>query len=81
MKTRIIMLAAAIAWASQAGAAQDIEEVVVTATKRAATIRDVPFSINAQTQEDIQRTGASSLEDLARNVAGLTVQNLGPGQS
>jgi iron complex outermembrane receptor protein len=81
MKTRIIMLAAAIAWASQSGAAQDIEEVVVTATKRAATIRDVPFSINAQTQEDIQRTGASSLEDLARNVAGLTVQNLGPGQS
>lgn len=58
-----------------------IEEIVVTATKRASRIQDVPFSINAQTQEDIDRTGASNLEELSRNVAGLTVQNLGPGQS
>lgn len=55
--------------------------IVVTATKRNATIQDVPFSINAQTQEDIQRSGAATLEDLSRNVAGLNVQNLGPGQS
>lgn len=59
----------------------EIEEVVVTATKRESTIQDLPFSINAQTQEDIQRSGANSLEDLSRSVAGLTIQNLGPGQS
>jgi outer membrane receptor protein involved in Fe transport len=41
----------------------------------------VPFSINAQTEEDIQRLGAGTIEDLSRNVAGLNVQNLGPGQS
>lgn len=58
-----------------------LEEIVVTATKRASSIQDVPFSINAQTQADIQRTGAKSLEDLSRNVAGLMIQNLGPGQS
>ncbi|MCF8475084.1 MAG: TonB-dependent receptor [Emcibacter sp.] len=58
-----------------------IEEILVTATKRDSTIKDVPFSINAQTQTDIQRTGATSLEDLSRNVAGLMIQNLGPGQS
>jgi iron complex outermembrane receptor protein len=58
-----------------------VEEIVVTATKRASTIKDVPFSINAQTQADIQRTGANSLEDLSKNVAGLIIQNLGPGQS
>lgn len=57
------------------------DEVIVTATKRASTIQDVPFSINALTQEDIQRTGATNLEDVSRNVAGLTIQNLGPGQS
>ena len=56
-------------------------EIVVTATKRASTVQDVPFSVNAQTQEDIQRAHAQTLEDLSRNVAGLTVQNLGPGQS
>jgi iron complex outermembrane receptor protein len=55
--------------------------IIVTATKRDATIQDVPFSINAQTQEDIQKSGAVTLEDLSRNVAGLTIQNLGPGQS
>jgi iron complex outermembrane receptor protein len=58
-----------------------VEQVIVTATKRNATILDVPFSINAQTEQDIQRSGASTLEDLSRNVAGLTIQNLGPGQS
>lgn len=81
MKTRLLLLATTLAFASQSYAEQVIEEIVVTATKRASTIKDVPFSINAQSQADIQRSGASSLEDLARNVAGLTVQNLGPGQS
>ena len=57
-----------------------LEEIIVTATKRSSLI-DVPFSINAQSQADIQRSGATSLEDLARNVAGLMIQNLGLGQS
>lgn len=60
---------------------EGVDEIIVTATKRASSIQDVPFSINAQTQTDIERAGATSLEDVARNVAGLTIQNLGPGQS
>ncbi len=56
-------------------------EIIVTATKRASTVQDVPFSINAQTEEDIQRANASTIEEISRNVAGLAVQNLGPGQS
>jgi iron complex outermembrane receptor protein len=56
-------------------------DIIVTATKRASTVQDVPFSVNAQTQEDIQRANAQTIEDISRNVAGLTVQNLGPGQS
>lgn len=57
------------------------DDIVVTATKRATTLQDVPFSVNAQTEEDIQRANANTIEDLSRNVAGLAVQNLGPGQS
>lgn len=66
-----------------AAAANEAEgnEIIVTATKRNATLQDVPFSINAQTAEDIQKSGATSLEDISRNVAGLAIQNLGPGQS
>jgi outer membrane receptor protein involved in Fe transport len=56
-------------------------EIVVTATKRASRIQDVPFSINAQTEEDIRRANASTIEDISRNVAGLAIQNVGPGQS
>jgi len=57
------------------------DEIIVTATKRASTVQDVPFSINAQTQEDIQRANATTIEDISRNVAGLAVQNLGPGKA
>ena len=56
-------------------------DVVVTASKRDSTLQDIPFSINAQTAADIQKSGAVTLEDLSRNVAGLSIQNLGPGQS
>ncbi|MDH5456483.1 MAG: TonB-dependent receptor, partial [Gammaproteobacteria bacterium] len=80
---RSITLPVAIALLGVSGgsAAQVLEEITVTATKRETTIQDVPFSINAQTAADIKRTGATDLEELSRNVAGLTVQNLGPGQS
>ncbi|MBL8550132.1 MAG: TonB-dependent receptor [Hyphomonadaceae bacterium] len=57
------------------------EEIIVTATKRATSVLDVPFSVNAQTARAIERSGSTSLEDLSRNVAGLSIQNLGPGQS
>jgi iron complex outermembrane recepter protein len=56
-------------------------DIIVTATKRNASLQDIPFSINAQTAEDIRKSGAANLEDISRNVAGLAIQNLGPGQS
>jgi iron complex outermembrane receptor protein len=66
---------------SAKGSSETLDRIVVTATKREAKLRDVPFSINAQTEDDIQRSGAVTLEELSRNVAGLAIQNLGPGQS
>ena len=38
-------------------------EIIVTATKRASTVQDVPFSVNAHTQEDIRRANAKTLEN------------------
>ncbi|MEA3012914.1 MAG: iron complex outerrane recepter protein [Sphingomonadales bacterium] len=64
-----------------AAAPEGDQEIVVTATKRETSLLDVPFSINAQTEAMIQRSGANTIEDLSRNVAGLAIQNLGPGQS
>ncbi|MBL8531459.1 MAG: TonB-dependent receptor [Hyphomonadaceae bacterium] len=75
-------IAMAVAVAVPATAhAQNSDEIIVTATKRETSIQNVPFSVNAQTEEDIQRTGATTLEDISRSVAGMAVQNLGPGQS
>ncbi|MCH8249881.1 MAG: TonB-dependent receptor [Proteobacteria bacterium] len=79
--TRALIALLAIGVAGSAFAQGVIEEIIVTATKRESSIQDVPFSINAQSMRDIQRSGATDLEELSRNVAGLTVQNLGPGQS
>jgi len=58
-----------------------IEEILVTATKRDALVQDIPFSINVQSERDIERQQSSNLEDLSLNVPGLSIQNLGPGQS
>src|SRR4051794_16706162 len=57
------------------------EEMVVTATKREETVQNVPISVAAPTESELRDRGAQTIEDIAANVAGFTVQNLGPGQS
>ncbi|HYK03068.1 MAG TPA: TonB-dependent receptor [Thermoanaerobaculia bacterium] len=57
------------------------EVVVVTARKKEETVQDVPMSVAAPTEAQLRDLGAENIEDVAANVAGFTVQNLGPGQS
>jgi iron complex outermembrane recepter protein len=57
------------------------EEMVVTARKREETVEEVPISIAAPTESELRDRGAETIEDIAANVAGFSVQNLGPGQS
>src|SRR4051812_20167277 len=57
------------------------EEIVVTAQKRATTLQEVPFSVAAVSGKDIKQSGASNIVEVARNVPGLYVTDLGPGQS
>jgi len=57
------------------------EEIVVTAQKRATTLQEVPFSVAAVTGQDIKQSGASNIIEVARNVPGLYITDLGPGQS
>jgi iron complex outermembrane receptor protein len=58
-----------------------LDEIVVTAQKRAGSVQDTPFSVSATSQQQIRDSGAQNITDFARNVAGLTIADLGPGQS
>jgi iron complex outermembrane receptor protein len=57
------------------------EEMVVTARKREETVQEVPMSVAAPTESELRDRGAETIEDVSANVAGFSVQNLGPGQS
>jgi iron complex outermembrane receptor protein len=58
-----------------------LEAVTVTAMLRDQPLADVPFSIAAPTAQVLRARGADNIETVAANVAGFSVQNLGPGQS
>lgn len=58
-----------------------IEEVIVTAQKRAANLQDVPFSVSATSESQIRDSGSGNIVELARNIAGFAIADLGPGQS
>ena len=57
------------------------EVISVTAAKKESAPIDVPFSVEARSEQDLRDRGAQDLEDVAANVASFSVQNLGPGQS
>jgi len=58
-----------------------LQPITVTATLREQELTDVPFSVAAPTASALRERGADDIEEIALNVAGFTVQNLGPGQS
>jgi len=69
----------AVSFGQQNGDA--LEEVLVTAQKRVANLQDVPFSVASSSEDQIRNSGSTNVVDLARNIAGLTIADLGPGQS
>jgi iron complex outermembrane receptor protein len=79
---RISTLSAAIASTLLTGQATAqngmLEEVIVTATRRAASVQDIPINITALGSDLIQRERLSDLSDIARRVPGMTVVDQGP---
>jgi iron complex outermembrane receptor protein len=75
------MHAAPAAAAAAAGASADttLEEVVVTARKRAENLQDVPLSIDVYTAKDMQNLGISQFEDYATKTPSISFVSAGPG--
>lgn len=61
--------------------APSLQAITVTATLREEEMANVPFSIAAPSAQVLRSRGATNIEDIAVNLAGFNVQNLGPGQS
>ncbi len=55
-----------------------LEEVIVTATRRAESIQDIPLNITSLNSALIERERIDNLSDIARRVPGLTVVDQGP---
>jgi outer membrane receptor protein involved in Fe transport len=58
-----------------------IEEIVVTATKRSASMQDVPVSVQALTEDALDDFGIANFEDYLIQLPGITAGGSGPGQN
>ena len=79
-------LAAAIATSLIIGAggvasAQDnslaLEEIVVTATRRAQSVTEVPYNITAVSGDDLERAGISDLAGVMKSIPGIVYSDMG----
>ncbi len=66
--------------ASVAHAAQ-LEEVVVTATKRSESAQDIPITIQTLGEETLHDLGIGNFKDYIRYLAGVTSGGRGPGRN
>ena len=62
-------------------AAQDpaLEEIVVTARKRSESVLEIPVSVTAYTQDELDAFGMNTLEALSTVTPGFAFQNVGQG--
>ncbi len=58
-----------------------LEEVVITAEKREATVQQTPISLSALSGAELQNQNITTLEDLATAVPGVSFRTAGPGQT
>lgn len=56
-----------------------IEEVVVTATRRAASVQDISLSVTAVTGAQLENIGADNIQDYYRIIPNMAVVDRGPG--
>lgn len=64
-------------FAQAAAPADDIPEIIVTATRRAEDIQDIPLNIAAVSGENLEKQGIADLASLGRSVPGLYVVDQG----
>jgi iron complex outermembrane receptor protein len=71
------LAAAVLVAAGVTPAAAQLDEVIVTATRRAESVMDVPYNISAITAESLGNKRAFGLNDISRIVPGISYTDQG----
>jgi outer membrane receptor protein involved in Fe transport len=69
---------AATAATASADAPSAVSEVIVTATRTPTPINEIPAGVSVVTAEQIANTPGQGLDDILRNLPGMTLNNIGP---
>ena len=64
---------------SASAADEVMEEIIVTARQQAETLQDVPVTIAAMTEEDLDRYNITNLVDAAKMVPNMVISHGGSG--
>ena len=72
---RVLVVCTVITIATSAVAQDVLDEVIVTATKRAESIQDVPVSVSAVSGEQIENLGIADMEDLSLFVPNFEINS------
>lgn len=60
---------------------EQIEEIVVTATKRATPVRKIAGTVNVLSGEDLEREGVQGIDQIVQQVPGVNLNDEGTGGS
>ncbi|MFK8041959.1 TonB-dependent receptor [Congregibacter sp.] len=66
---------------ASANAFAQLEEVIVTATKRSASTQDIPVAVQALGEDTLNDMGVTNFEDYLVQLPGVTAGGSGPGQN
>jgi len=66
---------------ASSGGESEMAEIIVTARKTTERLQDTPMSVAVITADAIEKTSATTLQDLGRETAGLTIVSAAPGQN
>jgi outer membrane receptor protein involved in Fe transport len=80
IRQAVIGTAASSALVSGQASAQ-LEEVIVTATKRSASTQDIPLAVQALGENTLNDMGVTNFEDYLVQLPGVTAGGSGPGQN
>jgi outer membrane receptor protein involved in Fe transport len=82
MKSMLLASACALAFATaahaQAAGANQVDEVIVTASRTAERLKDVPASVSVVSATEVKDIPAQGLNDTLRLVAGMNLTMIGP---